>query len=95
MDVQKAIFDDIKRKQTIIIHRHQRPDPDAVGSQVGLAKILQQAFPKKKIFAVGKQIPGLAWLAEMDEVEDAQCWIPQTNLEWMISDGAAVRKLSK
>ncbi|HAT54253.1 MAG TPA: DHH family phosphoesterase [Lactobacillus sp.] len=72
MDVQKAIFDDIKRKQTIIIHRHQRPDPDAVGSQTGLAMILRQAFPEKKIFVVGKQVPGLSWLATMDEVKDDQ-----------------------
>ncbi|GKT03483.1 DHH family phosphoesterase [Furfurilactobacillus entadae] len=72
MDVQKAIFDDINRNRIIIIHRHQRPDPDAVGAQAGLARILQVAYPEKKIYIVGKQVPGLAWLAEMDQVADSQ-----------------------
>lgn len=29
----------IKEYETIIIHRHVRPDPDALGSQTGLQKI--------------------------------------------------------
>lgn len=70
MDVQKVIFEEIKRKQIIMVHRHQRPDPDAVGSQVGLATILQTAFPTKQIYIVGKQVPGLAWLGEMESVSD-------------------------
>lgn len=70
MDVQQAIFDDIKRNPVVIIHRHQRPDPDAVGSQAGFAEILRQAFPMKQIYMVGKQVPGLAWLATMDDIDD-------------------------
>lgn len=31
--IQNKIVEAIKRYQTIIIHRHQRSDPDAVGSQ--------------------------------------------------------------
>lgn len=32
---------------TIIIHRHVRPDPDAYGSQCGLTEILRETYPEK------------------------------------------------
>ena len=41
MTVFQAILEKIKAYDTIIIHRHQRPDPDAIGSQVGLKEILK------------------------------------------------------
>ena len=31
--MKQQIFEAIKRYDTIIIHRHVRPDPDAYGSQ--------------------------------------------------------------
>ncbi|MGO3576713.1 MAG: DHH family phosphoesterase [Leuconostoc falkenbergense] len=50
--IEEQILEQIKRYETIIIHRHQRPDPDAFGSQLGLKAILQASFPEKKIYAV-------------------------------------------
>lgn len=47
-----------------------RPDPDALGSQVGLAELLRESFPEKEIRQVGETIEGLRFLAEMQEVED-------------------------
>lgn len=44
----KALFKAIEQYQTIIIHRHSRPDLDALGSQRGLALVLRHAYPKKK-----------------------------------------------
>ncbi len=38
MKVEEEILAQIKQYDTIIIHRHQRPDPDAYGSQCGLAE---------------------------------------------------------
>ena len=73
--IEEQILEQIKRYETIIIHRHQRPDPDAFGSQLGLKAILQASFPEKKIYAVGKSVPGLAWMSEtepfMDTIPDA------------------------
>lgn len=44
-------FDDIYEKilqyPTIILHRHTSPDPDAIGSQAGLARSLSEKFPEK------------------------------------------------
>lgn len=45
--ISKA-FDAIKRYDTIIIHRHLNPDGDAMGSQIGLKRVLQINFPDKK-----------------------------------------------
>lgn len=65
------IFAQIKKYNKIIIHRHQRPDPDAIGSQVGLAEILKASFPYKQIYVVGKHIPGFDWIGQMDDVDNS------------------------
>lgn len=70
MKIIEEIVAKIKAYPTIIIHRHQRPDPDAIGSQVGLAEILRANFPEKKIYQVGETAKGLAFLAEMQTVDD-------------------------
>lgn len=70
MNVQEEILQTIQRYQTIIIHRHQRPDPDALGSQVGLAEILRNSFPDKTIYQVGGPVEGLDYLAQMETVTD-------------------------
>ncbi|MBP2099536.1 DHH family phosphoesterase [Enterococcus rivorum] len=70
MNVVKEIIETIKAYDTIIIHRHQRPDPDAIGSQVGLAEILRASFQEKKIYQVGGPVEGLDFMATMDEISD-------------------------
>lgn len=65
------ILDTINEYETIIIHRHVRPDPDAIGSQGALKKLLQVSFPDKQIYAVGEEDAKLDFLIDMDEVEDS------------------------
>ena len=72
MEICHQILEQIKKYDTIIIHRHMRADPDALGSQVGLKEILQYNFPEKKIKVVGYDLPTLTWLAKMDQVEDQE-----------------------
>ncbi|MHC5375682.1 DHH family phosphoesterase [Enterococcus sp. LJL120] len=72
LDKLSAILAEIKKYSRIIIHRHQRPDPDAIGSQVGLAEILRTSFPEKEIYQVGGPVEGLDYLAVMDEVTESQ-----------------------
>lgn len=68
--IKKNIVDTIRTYNTIIIHRHMRPDPDAIGSQCGLAELLKSTFPNKQVYAVGSSTGNLSFLAEMDEVSD-------------------------
>ena len=71
MEICHQILEKIKEYDTIIIHRHMKPDPDALGSQVGLKALLKHHFPEKTIKAVGFDEPTLTWMAEMDSVEDS------------------------
>ncbi|MFT4415158.1 DHH family phosphoesterase [Fredinandcohnia humi] len=68
--MKQKIINTIKMFDTIIIHRHVRPDPDAYGSQGGLAEILKTSFPEKKVFIVGEDESSLLFLNQMDEVPD-------------------------
>ena len=70
MTLYHDILSKIKEYDTIIIHRHMRPDPDALCSQVGLQKLLQYHFPEKTIKVTGYDEPNLMWLAQMDQVAD-------------------------
>ncbi|ELU71829.1 hypothetical protein PNI0008_01394 [Streptococcus pneumoniae PNI0008] len=47
MEICQQILEKIKEYDTIIIHRHMKPDPDALGSQVGLKALLEHHFPEK------------------------------------------------
>jgi phosphoesterase RecJ-like protein len=64
------IIETIKQFETIIIHRHVRPDPDAYGSQGGLAEILKASFPNKNVYTVGKDEESLLFLRKMDVIPD-------------------------
>ncbi|MFD1429182.1 DHH family phosphoesterase [Lacticaseibacillus mingshuiensis] len=70
-DIQTQIMDAVRAHDTIIIHRHVNPDPDAFGSQLGLAEILREAYPTKHIFAVGEPEARLAWIGVPDQIDDA------------------------
>ncbi|MDT2757650.1 bifunctional oligoribonuclease/PAP phosphatase NrnA [Enterococcus asini] len=68
--IRQEILSAIQNYDRIIIHRHMRPDPDALGSQVGLAEVLRASFPEKAIYQVGGPVEGLEYLAQMQEVAD-------------------------
>lgn len=68
--MKQEILDTIKQYDTIILHRHVRPDPDAYGSQGGLAAILKESFPEKNIYAVGQEEPTLHYMRRLDTIDD-------------------------
>ena len=89
----EQILDAIRSHDTIILHRHSSPDGDAIGSQIGLKHILRDAFPEKKIYAVGDPAGRYAFMQDsvMDEVEDsayvgALAIILDTSARALISD---------
>jgi phosphoesterase RecJ-like protein len=68
--VKRQIIDTIEQYDTIIIHRHVRPDPDAYGSQMGLKALIQDNYPNKKVYAVGAHDELLSYLDRPDNIPD-------------------------
>ncbi|MEC2159861.1 DHH family phosphoesterase [Virgibacillus halodenitrificans] len=68
--ITRQILDDIRAFDTIIIHRHVRPDPDALGSQGALMELIKENFPEKKVYVVGEEDPSLTFLVRMDTIEE-------------------------
>ena len=66
----QTIFEEIKKYSTIIIHRHSRPDGDALGSQLGLKEAILATFPTKNVFVVGDESERYSWMGNMDEIAD-------------------------
>ena len=68
----QELFKEIKNHDTVIIHRHQTPDGDALGSQLGLKAILQENFPEKTVYVVGDDAGHYGFMdgAVMDEIAD-------------------------
>ena len=65
----EAILEDLRAFNRIIIHRHGRPDGDAIGSQVGLKYIIKENFPEKEVYAVG-DAPGFFGFVEGSQVDE-------------------------
>lgn len=65
-EIKKQIKDEIKKYDTIIIHRHQRPDPDALGSQGGLKELILATFPEKEVFTAGEDNRTLEFFLTMN-----------------------------
>ena len=69
----EAVLDCIKNYDTIIIHRHSRPDGDAMGSQIGMKHIIVENFPDKTVYMVGDSTGYLSFMpdSKMDEIDDS------------------------
>lgn len=48
------LFELIQKYDTITIYRHVSPDSDALGSQFGLKTFIEDQYPDKKVYALGK-----------------------------------------
>ena len=83
----------IEQYDTIIIHRHSKPDGDAIGSQIGLKQLILDNYPAKRVLAVGDPAGRYAFVKNStpDEVADedyngALAIILDTSARALISD---------
>lgn len=90
--ISKA-FDAIKKYDVIVIHRHTSPDGDAMGSQIGLKKLIEHNFPDKRVYAVGDDARRFSFMdgSQMDEISDdvydgALAIVLDTSAKSLISD---------
>ena len=88
-----TVLDKIKSYNKIIIHRHQKPDGDALGSQTGLRFIIEDNFPEKKVYTVGDGAGRFSFMEgstpdviDDSEYEGALAIILDTSAAALISD---------
>ena len=69
----EQILEEIRQASRIIIHRHNKPDGDALGSQIGLKHIIRENFPEKEVYMVGDDAGRYSFMEDsvMDEIPDA------------------------
>ena len=70
--IEDILFEKFEQYDTIIIHRHERPDLDALGSQIGLKLTLKNKFPNKKIYAVGDPSRKYGFIGQLDLIDDKE-----------------------
>ncbi len=84
----EAILKELKEFDRIIIHRHGKPDGDAIGSQVGLKYILKENFPHKEVYAVG-DAPGFFGFVEGSQVDEIPDSLYEDALAVILDCGSA------
>ena len=70
MNIYKQIFKQIKKYNIIVIARHIGADPDALGSQFALKRIILDLFPDKKVYAVGSTASRFKFFGSQDRIDD-------------------------
>lgn len=67
----QRFFDCIKEYDTITLFRHVGADADALGAQFGLKQWINEKYPSKKVYALGKSVGSAAvHYPRIDEVDD-------------------------
>ena len=71
-NVFKTIFKVIKENNCFIIYRHESPDFDALGAQLGLATWIKDNFPDKEVHYIGDDNPNLipSLFPQMEKVSE-------------------------
>ncbi len=69
--MNKEILNKIKEYDTIIIHRHVSPDPDAMGSQMGLYHLIKDNFPNKNVYPTGVFPEKLSYFRAHSNLKDS------------------------
>ncbi len=69
--MEKNIYKKIKENDKIIIARHIGPDPDALGSSIGLREIIKATFPKKEVYTIGAMPVKFKYMGDVDKIKES------------------------
>lgn len=69
-NIYKQIYQKIKKANQIIIARHVGPDPDALGSSLGLKQIILDNFPNKEVYVIGSPAAKFKFIGELDKLPE-------------------------
>ena len=67
-ELLKEMITEIEKADSIVILRHRKPDPDALGSQIGLSKLIKGSYPEKAVYVIGDMPENLKYIGDMDEI---------------------------
>ncbi len=70
MSIYKKIYKKIKKANKIVIARHIGPDPDALGSSIGLKEIIKNTFPKKEVYVIGVSANKFKYMGLLDKYDE-------------------------
>ena len=69
-NIYKKIYSKIKQAKIIVIARHVGPDPDALGSSLGLKQVIEDNFDGKKVYVIGNPASKFSFLGVLDKLPD-------------------------
>ena len=69
-NIYKKIYNKIKKANIIVIARHVGPDPDALGSSLGLKQIIEDNFIDKKVYVIGNPASKFSFLGNLDKLPE-------------------------
>ncbi len=70
MNIYGQIYHQIKKAKKIVIARHVGPDPDALGSSIGLKEIILNTFKDKEVYVVGMPTSKFKFLGSLDKFNE-------------------------
>ena len=68
-ETYSKILNKIVEYNSIVIARHIGADPDALGSQFGLKKLINELYPDKKVYAVGTIASKFRFMGSTDKID--------------------------
>ena len=69
-NIYKKIYKKIKKANKIIIARHVGPDPDALGSTLGLKQIIKDNFQNKEVYVIGSPAAKFRYIGQLDKLPE-------------------------
>ncbi len=85
----KKIYKQIKKYDTIIVARHIGPDPDALGSSIGLKETILYNFPNKKVYVIGTSASRFRYIGNLDRLED----VDYSNSLLIVTDTPDIKRI--
>ena len=70
MGIYQKIYKEIKKANKIVLARHVGPDPDVIGSTMGLKELILNTFPNKQVYVVGAPASKFNYLGIIDKFTD-------------------------
>lgn len=70
MNIYKRIYKEIKKANKIVIARHIGPDPDALGSSLGLKELILNTFPEKQVYVIGNPTNKFKFMGTLDKIDE-------------------------